>query len=193
MALDVRRRVGWICSPGLAPAAAQNIVVDAAPGHAVNSFSPPRALGGAIDRLRVKRIVVAGVGLGQKDPAGNLLVTAYGLERPGGQWSVMLVNKDPDNRHAVKVSFAGDAGRTHGFSGTVDRVVFGAAEYQWRPDPVPPGSTPPAGRGGGRSLAACHPDPDGPPLKSTVTGDGPATLYELPKASIVVLRGRMSN
>ena len=33
-------------------AKAQNIVVDAAPSHAVNSFSPPRALGGAIDRLR---------------------------------------------------------------------------------------------------------------------------------------------
>jgi len=33
-------------------AGAQNIVVDAAPSHAVNSFSPFRALGGAIDRLR---------------------------------------------------------------------------------------------------------------------------------------------
>src|SRR5260370_17971392 len=33
-------------------ARAQNIVVDAAPAHAVNSFSPFRALGGAIDRLR---------------------------------------------------------------------------------------------------------------------------------------------
>ena len=33
-------------------ASAQDIVVDAAPSHAVNSFSPLRALGGAIDRLR---------------------------------------------------------------------------------------------------------------------------------------------
>ena len=33
-------------------AGAQNIVVDAAPSRAVNSFSPFRALGGAIDRLR---------------------------------------------------------------------------------------------------------------------------------------------
>ena len=39
--------------PGMAGAAsAQNIVVDAAPSHAVNAFSPFRALGGAIDRLR---------------------------------------------------------------------------------------------------------------------------------------------
>ncbi len=34
-------------------ASAQNILVDAAPSHAVNSFSPFRALGGAIDRLGV--------------------------------------------------------------------------------------------------------------------------------------------
>jgi hypothetical protein len=31
---------------------AQNIVVDATPSHVVNTFSPPHALGGAIDRLR---------------------------------------------------------------------------------------------------------------------------------------------
>src|ERR1019366_7401772 len=29
-----------------------------------------------------------------KDVAGNLLVTAYALERPDGQWAVILVNKD---------------------------------------------------------------------------------------------------
>src|SRR5260370_42408304 len=33
-------------------ALAQNVVVDATPSHVVNMFSPPRALGGAIDRLR---------------------------------------------------------------------------------------------------------------------------------------------
>ena len=33
-------------------ASAQNIVVDAAPSHVVNTFSPFQALGGAIDRLR---------------------------------------------------------------------------------------------------------------------------------------------
>jgi hypothetical protein len=33
-------------------ATAQNIVVDAAPSHAVNTFSPFKSLGGAIDRLR---------------------------------------------------------------------------------------------------------------------------------------------
>ena len=41
-----------VCACLASAANAQNIVVDAAPSHAVNSFSPPRALGGAIDRLR---------------------------------------------------------------------------------------------------------------------------------------------
>ena len=39
----------FICMAGVANA--QKIVVDAAPSHAVNSFSPFRALGAAIDRL----------------------------------------------------------------------------------------------------------------------------------------------
>lgn len=41
----------FLCLAGAA--SAQNIVVDAAPAHVVNSFSPPRALGGAIDRLGI--------------------------------------------------------------------------------------------------------------------------------------------
>ena len=129
-----------------------------------------------------------------RDDEGNLLVTAYALERPDGQWSVMLVNKDPDNSHSVKLSFAQDPGRSRSFSGPVDRIVFGAAEYQWRPDPAPPEPEPSAGRSGGRGRTPLrgHPDPDGPPSKSVVTSAGPATLYELPKASIVVLRGRLS-
>ena len=41
------------------------------------------------------------------DAAGNVMVTAYAVERPDGQWSVMLVNRDQFNDHAVKVAFAG--------------------------------------------------------------------------------------
>jgi len=72
----------------------------------------------------------------------------------------------------------------------VDRVVFGAAEYQWHPDPVPAGATPPAGRGGRGGSG--HADPDGPPSKSSVTAGGADSLYQLPKASIVVLRGKLT-
>ncbi len=107
------------------------------------------------------------------DAAGNVLVTAYVVERPDGQWSVMLVNRDQSNDHAVKVLFNGAGQHQSSFSGQVDRITFGPNEYQWHPAP-----------GGG------HADPDGPPSKSAVQGSAD-TLYELPKASITVLRGRI--
>ena len=86
----------------------------------------------------------------------------------------MLVNRDHDNDHAVKVVFADpETHRERFFTGQVDRITFGPAEYQWHPE--------------GASGRA---DPDGPPSKSTVTG-GTEALYQLPKASIIVLRGRI--
>ena len=128
-----------------------------------------------------------------KDEDGNILVTAYAVERPDGQWSVMLVNKDRDHDHSVKVTFVDPVTkRERLFSGRVDQVVFGAGQYQWHPDQVPPGVEPPARRppGGGRSQGGSgHADPDGPPSKSTLTAAGADMLYQLPKASIIVLRG----
>jgi hypothetical protein len=100
------------------------------------------------------------------------LVTAYAVERPDGQWSVMLVNRDQYNEHAVKVVFNDpEMRRDRHFSGQVDRITFGSAEYLWHPE-------------GERG----HADPDGPPSSSKVTG-GAETLYKLPMASITVLRG----
>lgn len=94
------------------------------------------------------------------------------MERPDGQWSVMLINKDHDNAHRVKITFDDwQTKQKRFFSGSVDWVTFGAAEYQWHLN----------GLNG-------HANPDGPPAKSKVTG-GRETLYDLPKASIVVLRG----
>ena len=40
-----------------------------------------------------------------KDAAGNLLVTAYAVKRPDGNWAVMLVNKDENQPHTVRVEF----------------------------------------------------------------------------------------
>src|SRR5271165_3665258 len=106
------------------------------------------------------------------DAAGNVMVTAYAVERPDGQWSVMQVNRDQFNDHAVKVTFAGGKKDRH-FSGQVDRITFGSNEYQWHPQ----------GTSG-------HADPDGPPSRSTVNG-GAEAFFQLPKASITVLRGRI--
>jgi hypothetical protein len=122
------------------------------------------------------------------DESGNTLVTAYAVERPDGQWSVMLVNKDENHDHPVKMSFTDPlTGHTRSFAGPVNQVVFGAAEYQWHPDPQTPAA---GGRGRG---GAGHAEPDGPASKSTVAAARPDTLYLLPKASIIVLRGKLTD
>jgi len=108
------------------------------------------------------------------DPAANVLVTAYPVKRPDRMWSVMLVNRDRDHDHAVKVEFANaDDEQRSLFSGPVARTTLGLAQYRWHPD----------GKMG-------YTDPDGPPSKSTVNGAAD-TQYELPKASVTVLCGKL--
>jgi hypothetical protein len=139
------------------------------------------------------------------DGNGNEVITAYPVERPDGQWSVMLINKDENHDHSVRIAFA-DAmtKQTRFFTGTADRIVFGSAEYQWHPDPPPladPARPSVQGAGDGQEGAAPagrardygHGDPDGPASRSTVTADGPDMLYDLPKASIIVLRGKLGS
>lgn len=111
-----------------------------------------------------------------RDPFGNLLVTAYVVERPDGQWSVMLVNKDPERAHGVEINFTDAEGKgDRYFKGQVDRITFGANEYRWRPN----------GANG-------HADPDGPQVKSTVNG-GSGMVYGVPKASITIFRGKIGS
>lgn len=110
------------------------------------------------------------------DDAGNELVTAYAVKRPDGEWSVMLVNKDASNAHRVKVVMnSGDLGAAAQFQGNVDFVTFGAAEYVWHPD-------------GANSHAA----PDGPLRRMSIAA-GRDSTFELPKASVTVLRGKMTD
>lgn len=109
-----------------------------------------------------------------KDGAGNELVSAYAVERPDGQWSLMLVNKDHDNDHQVNIVFAdSETKRNRHFTGTLDRVSLSGEEYQWHGD-----------------AATGHPDPDGPARTTRIEGGSNAT-YPIPKASIVVLRGKI--
>ena len=110
------------------------------------------------------------------DAAGHSLVTAYALERPDRSWSVMLVNRDQENRHAVHIEFDdGDGAGKRFFQGPVSVTAFGGAQYQWHPTP----------QGG-------FPDPDGPPLKTEITANA-VSVYELPKASITVLQGSIGD
>jgi F5/8 type C domain len=108
-----------------------------------------------------------------KDNAGQTLVTTYAVKRPNGEWSLMIVNKDPSNAHAVKIEF-GEAGKPAGhLVGQVTQVTFGADQYVWHPE-------------GPKS----HADPDGPPLTTTVNAKS-GQAFTVPKASVMVLRGRV--
>jgi hypothetical protein len=109
------------------------------------------------------------------DAAGHALVTAYALLRPDRQWSLLLVNRDQENAHGVRITFAdAKTERDSFFSGSVDAITFGSTQYQWHPD-----------ENGG------HADPDGPVLKHSITA-GADTIYDLPKASMTVLRGKLA-
>lgn len=126
------------------------------------------------------------------DGAGHMLVTAYADHRPDGQWSVMLVNNDQERSHKVRVEFGGAGGPAETFAGPVAEVVFGSAQYHWHPTRAPFNAHLPAAlntpaliyKGGEAS-------PDGPILR-TETSAGSAE-YELPAASIVVLRGKLAS
>jgi hypothetical protein len=110
-----------------------------------------------------------------KDSDGHVLVTAYALHRPDGQWSLMLINKDYDHPHKVQIVFRdSEANRDEAFAGSVTMITFGKEQYQWHPD-----------------RKKGYADPDGPPKTSTLQGSR-QTSYDLPPASITVLRGTLA-
>jgi hypothetical protein len=111
-----------------------------------------------------------------QDGAGHVLVTVYAVLRPDKQWSLMIVNKDQESAHSVRISFDDlELGKVGHFNGQVKMVTFGSAQYKWHPE-----------------IAAGKADPDGPPARSTI-GASPATQYELPAASITVLTGTVDS
>jgi hypothetical protein len=111
-----------------------------------------------------------------KDAEGNVLVTAYALHRPDGQWSLMLINKDYDHSHLVHVAFHdSDTSQNLSLTGQVTMITFGKQQYQWHP---------------GRKKG--HADPDGP-LKTSQLQAGQGTTYDLPAASVTVLRGTLGS
>jgi F5/8 type C domain len=110
------------------------------------------------------------------DEAGHTLITAYAAKRPDGEWSLMLINKDPSNAHPVRIDFADAGAKTsRHLVGPVTLVTFGVEQYVWHSD-------------GPKS----HADPDGPPARSTLNAK-PGEPFTLPKASVTVLRGRLEN
>jgi hypothetical protein len=109
-----------------------------------------------------------------KDDDGNVLVTSYAVKRPDGNWSLMLVNRDEYQPHTVRIFFDDSNGQHNAsFDGPVTSVSFGSDQYVWVND-------------GPNS----HPDPERPPLATTVTASSQA-IFTLPKASITVVRGKV--
>jgi hypothetical protein len=109
-----------------------------------------------------------------QDEAKHDLITAYAVKRPDGEWSLMIINKDPTNANNIKIAFDNDQQETAAqFWGPVKVVTFGAAEYVWH-----------------SSGAASHADPDGPPKRSVVDWKA-GQKVPLPRASVTVLTGKV--
>jgi len=124
-----------------------------------------------------------------EDGAGHELVTAYAVKRPDGRWSLMLVNRDQQNAHKVRIAFQGQSDSAGNFAGPVEIATFGSTQYQWHPS---------ATRFMAHAERAAEPtvvaytkgwaDPDGPIVRAKENA-GKDTLYELPAASVTVIRG----
>jgi hypothetical protein len=75
------------------------------------------------------------------------------------------------------------------FSGQLDESLFGRAEYQWEPPSrdfnahLPESLSAPS-----QIYHGGHADPDGPIVRKKISGGDD---FELPAASVVVLRGRL--
>ena len=109
------------------------------------------------------------------DSEGHVVVTAYALLGPDGQWSIMLVNKDYDNRREVHLSFVdSDTGDERFLGDNVAMVTFGKDQYPEHSD---------SAKKADRDIAA---------LESVATG-GAGASYILPPASITVLRGHLQD
>ena len=109
-----------------------------------------------------------------KDAEGHVLVTAYAVLRPDGQWALMLINKDYNYPHPVRITFHDSAANSDRFfAGPVTMITFGKAQYQWHP-----------------ARKQGYADPAGPAVTSTLNG-GEGAQYGLPPASITVLRGKI--
>jgi hypothetical protein len=123
------------------------------------------------------------------DGAGHVLVTAYAVKRPDGQWSVMLINKDQNNGHRVRAEFAGATGSLARFRGPVEESLFGSDQYHWVPSQRQFNAHLPESLNGPQHIYhGGVASPDGPIVKTEIP-DG--SDFDLPAASVTILRGKL--
>ena len=127
------------------------------------------------------------------DGANHALLTAYALERPDGNWSLMIVNRDQFTAHKVNISFDDQATHQRStFQGSVTVAVFGRDQYQWHPaSTVFMAHSAQSGENPVFVNTKGYADPDGPALHMTKDASA-TTSYDIPAASIVVLRGKLT-
>ncbi len=125
-----------------------------------------------------------------EDGAEHELVTAYAVKRPDAGWALMVVNRDQENSHRVRIAFEGQQDRSF-FTGPVEIATFGRAQYQWHPPQTRFMAH--AENSGAATIVPTSKgwaDPDGPIVRSKVAA-AQDTMYDLPAASVVVIRGRL--
>jgi len=127
-----------------------------------------------------------------QDGADHELVTAYAVKRPDASWALMLVNRDQQNAHRVRIVFDGPAEKRVSFSGPVEVSTFGSAQYEWHPAQTRFMAH--AEAGAEHTIVATNKgwaNPDGPISHAKLNAEKDTT-YELPAGSVVVIRGNIA-
>jgi F5/8 type C domain len=127
------------------------------------------------------------------DGAGHALVTTYALQRPDGQWSLLIVNRDQQNAHRVRISFNDQAAHAvNSFAGAVQGLTFGREQYKWQPAETRfMAHDEHAGERAVVVNTKGFADPDGP-IKRSDQNAQKDTLFDLPAASVTVIRGKIA-
>jgi hypothetical protein len=115
------------------------------------------------------------------------------LKRPDGEWSVMVVNRDQENAHSVRIAFRGTSDSPASFSGPVEIATFGSAQYKWNP---PLTRFMAHAEDAAKATIVAYTNgkagPDGP-IARTKQDAAKDTVYDLPAASVVVIRGKLGS
>jgi hypothetical protein len=110
------------------------------------------------------------VAVDQGNSTASPLVTAYAVQRPDKQWSILAINKDPKHPAQLSVRFKfSDTQPPVTFSGKIDIIQFSRQQYVWRDD-----------------------GPNGRPTRSFPPAyfrRDASSSYRLPPYSLTVLRG----
>ncbi len=107
-----------------------------------------------------------------KNSRGQNLISAYAVSRPDGQWSLMLLNKDPKQSQSVKFEWSSILSQHKGgFTGTVTEIQYSEKQYVWHP-----------------SRDHGHASPDLPPAVTRISANE-NTVFLLPPYSMTLLRG----